>query len=82
MMFRLQSFNVQIHVSQLQHPSEIAAVLRANSDLSPEEINNIAASITRPIGIKKLLMVLEMVVSSGDPISADSFLEYLNTVGY
>lgn len=77
-----QSFHVQIHVSQLQHPAEIAAVLRVNSDLSAEEINNIAASISQPIGIKKLLLVLEMVVSSGDPITADTFLEYLNTVGY
>lgn len=73
-----------IHVSQLQHPSEIAAVLRENNScsLSDEEINSISSSITRPIGIKKLLLVLEMVVSSGDPISADTFLMYLETVGY
>jgi hypothetical protein len=73
-----------IHVSLLQHPAEVAAVLRENNScsMSPEEIDSIAASITRPIGIKKLLMVLEMVVSSGDPISADTFLMYLETVGY
>ena len=71
-----------IHVPQLQHPSEIAAVLRANSTLEKEEINNISASITEPIGIKKLLMVMEMVVSSGDPVDANSFLECLSTVGY
>jgi len=78
----VQSFNVVIHVPQLQHPSEIAAVLRANSTLEKEEINNISASITEPIGIKKLLMVMEMVVSSGDPVDANSFLECLSTVGY
>lgn len=71
-----------IHVTQLQHPSEIAAVLRANSDLEEEEISNISASITEPIGVKKLLMVMEMVLSSGDPVDANTFLEYLSTVGY
>ena len=77
-----QVFNVTLHVCQLQHPSEISAVLRENSSLSAEEVDSIAAAITRPIGIKKLLMVLEMVISSGDPITADTFLMYLETVGY
>jgi hypothetical protein len=73
---------VQLNVSQLQQPSEIAAVLRAKSSLSESEIDNIAAAITRPIGIKKLLLVLEMVVSSGDELNPENFLTCLHTVGY
>ena len=77
-----QSFNVQLNVSQLQEPSEFAAVLREKSNISATEIDNIASAIVRPIGIKKLLMVLEMVVSSGDELNVENFMACLNTIGY
>ena len=71
-----------IHFSQLQHPTEIAAILRSNSDMSEQDIIDIASAVTQPIGIKKLLLVLEMVRSSGDPMTPENFMMCLNTVGY
>ena len=101
-----QAFNVTVHVSQLQSPSEIGAVLtdyilgdasRANgeterSSMTPTEIKNIAKAVTKPIGIKQLLMVLEMARSDVDEdgnspsvpgsISPEQFLECLHTAGF
>lgn len=60
----IQAFNVSMHVSQLQSASEIAAVLKeyAGDCMSPAEVKSICDTIgnTKPIGIKQLLMVLEM----------------------
>ena len=101
-----QAFNVTVHVSQLQGPAEIGAVLtdyihgdasRANgetqqSSMTPTEIKNIAKAVTKPIGIKQLLMVLEMARSDVDAdddspsppgsISPEQFLECLHTAGF
>ena len=87
-----QAFNVNLHVSLLQQPSEIAAVLKEYSDLTLVECNNIAKSLTKPIAVKQLLMVLEMAKAeaveiakaTGDKvtISKDQFLNCLNTVGF
>jgi vesicle-fusing ATPase len=77
-----QTFNVSLHVSMLQQPSEIVSVLKNFCALTIDELNRIASAITRPIGIKKLLMVLEMVQSSGDDLNPDSFLSCLETCGY
>jgi vesicle-fusing ATPase len=103
------AFNVTVHVSQLQGPSEIGAVLTdyilgdasKNQDsqqqqcsMTPMEIKNIAKAVTKPIGIKQLLMVLEMARSdvevdadddrAGPPgsISPEQFLECLHTAGF
>ena len=62
--------------------------------MTPMEIKNIAKAVTKPIGIKQLLMVLEMARSdvevdadddsAGPPgsISPEQFLECLHTAGF
>lgn len=78
-----QAFNVTLHVSLLQNPAEFNAALRQYSNLPQTEIVNIARSITKPIGIKKLLMVLEMsTAESSEPVTRDRFLACLHTVGF
>jgi len=78
-----QAFNVTLHVGCLQSPEEYAAVLKENApDLSEDEIKNISHALTRPIGIKQLLMVLEMARADADTITADHFLSCLHTCGY
>ena len=45
----------------------------------------VAASITKPIGIKHLLMVAEMArqaSSNADSVEVNTFMECLHTVGY
>lgn len=87
-----QAFNVNLHVSLLQEPAEIAAVLKEYSDLTPTECMNIAKSLTKPIAIKQLLMVLEMAKAENVELEKETgkkvsitpgqFLNCLNTVGF
>eukprot|EP01034_Spumella_vulgaris_P025374 gene25374-31826_t len=88
-----QAFNVNLHVSLLQEPSEIAAVLKEYSELTPAECANIARSVTQPIAVKQLLMVLEMAKaesfelaketgSRANLITPNQFLNCLQTVGF
>lgn len=77
------AFNVSLHVSQLQTPIEYQSVLKQYSKLSPAEINSISKAISKPIGVKQLLMVLEMASAEfHDHVTADQFLQCLVTVGH
>ena len=106
------AFNVSVHVSQLQNPEEVAAVLtdyiigdaskvdgvqgpqQQQLKMTPQDIKDIAMTVTKPIGIKQLLMALEMarsdVEGGGDDKSSDNsctitpnqFMECLCTVGF
>lgn len=68
-------FNVQLHVPQLQETREYAQVLKAYAPQFGQELNeSIARSINKPIGLKQLLLVIEMA-AAGDEVSVDSFLE-------
>ena len=78
-----QSFHVCMHVSQLQGFDEIYAVLSQYPDLAIEDARSIAKSITDPIGVKQLLIVLEMArVDGTGKISPEEFMECLHTIGY
>jgi vesicle-fusing ATPase len=82
-----KAFNVTLHVSQLQTQQDIHAVLSAKENgLSSVEAANITEAIgalDSPIGIKQLLMVLEMARSVGEEsISANTFMECLSTCGF
>ena len=86
-----EAFNVTLHVSCLQTPDEYKSVLSAvdNCSLSESDIEQIAASISKPIGIKQLLMVLEMARSNGADYGTDdekvdpmAFIECLLTFGF
>lgn len=46
------------------------------------DIDSIARVITKPIGIKQLLMVTEMARTDEDTVSCERFLECLYTSGY
>jgi vesicle-fusing ATPase len=78
-----QAFNVQIHASMLQLPGEMQEVLKMYGGMSDSEILSISQAITKPIGVKQLLMVLEMARTDGtSSITPDHFLECLHTVGF
>jgi vesicle-fusing ATPase len=86
-----EAFNVTLHVSSLQTPEEYKAVLREvdNCSMTESEIDQISTSISKPIGIKQLLMVLEMARSNGEDYGTDnekvdpmSFIECLLTFGF
>ncbi len=53
------AFNVQLRCPQLEEPSEIEAALR-HLVADATQRSSIASAITKPLGIKQLLMVLEM----------------------
>lgn len=76
----VNAFNVSLHVPQLQGPDEIKTVLKELVPMSQADMDSIAAAITRPIGIKQLLMITEMARSDEETVSPLQFLECLHTV--
>jgi len=79
-----QAFSMSQSINLLQEPSEIAEVLGAASDIPPSDAAAIAKSISKPIGIKHLLMVAEMARQSSDSakVEVSTFMECLHTVGF
>ena len=71
-----------LHVSNLQSEDEYRAVLQEDGALSPGEVDDIAKSISQPIGIKQLMMVLEMARSETNQVTPSRFLQCLTTCGY
>ena len=80
----LQSFSITQSVNHLDEPSQIVEVLRVAAHVSEKDAEEIAAAISKPIGIKSLLMVAEMArqVSPDSEITVNIFLECLHNVGY
>ena len=82
-----QAFNVTLHVSQLQTPEEYATVLSDphGGAIARQDAQHIARAISKPIGVKQLLMTAEMArasASDGGRITADIFQECLNDCGF
>eukprot|EP00903_Cladosiphon_okamuranus_P006984 g6797.t1 len=77
----VQAFMVSLHVPQLQGGDSVKTVLRELVPMSQADMDNIAAAITNPIGIKQLLMVTEMA-RTDEEVSRERFLECLYTSGY
>lgn len=80
------AFNVPMHISLLQNPSEYAAVISkyVDSSIPQSVIQGISRAIDRPIGIKPLMLALEMAQSDlepGEALSVAKFLECLHTMG-
>lgn len=71
-----------VELSQLTGPDEIKTVLREVASLSQKEMDDIAGAISKPIGIKQLLMVVEMARQGEESISTDRFLECLHICGF
>jgi len=81
----VQAFGVSQSVNLLQEKGEIAEVLKVAGHMSHNDAGDIAASITKAIGIKHLLMVAEMAKQASptdDSVEVNAFLECLHTVGY
>jgi vesicle-fusing ATPase len=79
------AFSVSQSVNLLQEASEITEVLQHAAQVSMEVAKRIANSITKPIGIKQLLMVAEMARQASenpDKLDVSTFMECLHTVGY
>ena len=74
-------FSLQLNVPQLQDTSEFKRVLKEYAPAFSEDLqDDIAAAITnKPIGLKQMLLVIEMALSE-DEHSVDSFLECLYLV--
>lgn len=47
-----------------------------------KEMDDIASAISKPIGIKQLLMVTEMARQEEETVSTDRFLECLHICGF
>lgn len=80
-----RAFTVSLNLSALQDHAEIQAVLNEYSSLSPADVAGIARAITKPIGVKMLLTVLEMARAENggnDSFSQAQFLHCLHTVGF
>ena len=79
----VSAFQVTLHINQLMLPEEIESVLVHYSTLNTAEIKKIANNINQPIGIKQLLLVLEMTRSddSEAEIVAEDFMACMKTIG-
>jgi vesicle-fusing ATPase len=80
----VQAFGVSQSVPLLEEPSQIIEVLNVAAHMNEKDAKIIAKGITKPIGIKQLLMVAEMAKqgSEGPRVDANVFMECLHTVGY
>ncbi|KAL3823868.1 hypothetical protein ACHAXA_004140 [Cyclostephanos tholiformis] len=80
----VQAFGVNQSTSLLDDPMQIAEVLRVAAHLKESDAEAIGNAITKPIGIKTLLMVAEMAKqgSTGGAVNVSVFLDCLHTVGY
>lgn len=80
----VDAFEIKMHVSQLQQPSEISRIIETYApEMTASDIRKIASSITKPIGVKQLMMILEMArVEDIGQISVERFMECLTTIGY
>jgi vesicle-fusing ATPase len=80
----VQAFGLTQTIPLLDEPSQIVEVLRVSAHMSERDARSIAKSITKPIGIKQLLMVAEMAKqgSEGGKVDTSTFMECLHTVGY
>jgi vesicle-fusing ATPase len=73
-------FSVVLNVPQLQDKSEYKRVLKMYASSFSEELQDaIVTSITKPIGLKQMLMVIEMALS-GDEHTVDTFIECMYLV--
>lgn len=77
------AFDVSLHVPVLSEAKAYKSVLSELKLLPDDEADAVAGGINKPIGIKQLLMVVEL---ARDPttgsVSASGFLDALSRVGY
>ena len=77
-----QAFGVVQDIPSLEFPSQIAEVLNSVARIAEPDALEIAKSISQPIGIKQILLVLEMAhQGEDDRIYPEDFMQCLATVG-
>jgi len=81
-----QAFNVQLEVRQLTKPEQVKKVFKGwNVDVDPKELELIATGCAFPIGIKQLLMVIEMARQGAEgkhlAVTYARFMECLESAG-
>lgn len=79
-----QAFSVSQIVNLLDDPSQMSDVLRVAGHVSDQDASKMASFITKPIGIKQLLMVIEMArqASTNGNVGINEFFECLQAIGY
>ena len=79
-----QVFSLTQSVLLFEEPSHITEVLRMAGHMNEHGTTSIARAITKPIGIKHLLVVAEMARQGSDGITVDTnvFMECLHMLGY
>jgi hypothetical protein len=81
-----RAFNISVHVPHLQSVDEYTTVLAHpdGGNIKMVDAASIARTISKPIGVKQLLMTVEMARASADGgrITADIFLECLTECGF
>lgn len=75
-------FNVMLDVPMVTHAAQVVYICKAMGlKIVPEEMDLIGADCPFPIGIKQLLMVLEMAQQDVDAVTADRFQDCLRNCG-
>mmetsp|Transcript_28536 Transcript_28536/g.66302 ORF Transcript_28536/g.66302 Transcript_28536/m.66302 type:complete len:215 (+) Transcript_28536:25-669(+) len=80
-----QVFGVVQEIPLLEHSHQVAEVLRSPpANMSDKEATEIAAAITEPIGIKQLLLVVEMARQGSEDGRVDmtDFMNCLRNIGF
>jgi len=82
----VDAFNLKLHVPRLDKAEEMATVLRefvgSKSEISEGELDKIANGISKPIGLKQLIMVTEMSRIGESSITYDRFMECLENLDF
>jgi vesicle-fusing ATPase len=80
----VQCFSVSQSVGLLDEPEQITEVLRVSAHMDEKQATGIAKAISKPIGIKQLLMVAEMAKqgSKEGKVDVNTFMECLHIAGY
>jgi len=81
-----QAFNVQLEIRQLTKADQVKKVFKGrNVDVDPKELELIATGCAFPIGIKQLLMIIEMARQGVEgkhlAVTYDRFMECLESAG-
>lgn len=80
-LYLTQAFDVRITVPCLESPDEIRSALKECHNVVGSSINDMAAAVTKPISIKRLLMVVEMARQEDGMVSYETFAQCLHTMG-
>ena len=80
----MQAFCLTQSVLLFEEPSQITEVLRMAGHMNEHDATSIARAITKPVGIKHLLMVAETAHQGSDGVTVNTyvFMECLHPVGF